>query len=325
MRRAPSTEAQALERLLDRFDEAWQGRKAPAIEKFLPAGRAGRGRALHELIKIDLEYRWSRNAAGGDRLPAKPRLEDYAARLPELGPMHRLPLDLVGEEYRVRQRWGDRPAHAQYAGRFPQHGAALRAALARIDADLRDETPTVYIRPPQGDGGKVEVAGAFPTLPSPEQRTDPPARRLGRYALGELLGTGSFGSVWRAWDTELGREVAVKLPRSGRFRSPDDEERFLREARSAAHLHHPGIVAVHDVGRDDDTLYIVSELVRGESLAERLRGGRPSFRESADLIAQVSDALAYAHRQGVVHRDVKPSNILLEESGSGVRGQAVLP
>ena len=111
----------------------------------------------------------------------------------------------------------------------------------------------------------------------------------------------------------------MKLLRDGRFTEPIEEERFLREARSAAQLHHPGIVAVHDVGRDHETLYIVSELVRGPSLMERLRRERLSFRESADLIGQVSDALDYAHRQGVIHRDVKPSNILLEESGAAGR------
>ncbi len=242
-----------------------------------------------------------------------PRLEDYARRLPRLGPLRRLPLDLICEEYRVRQRWGDRPNHAEYAARFPQHGAALRAALARIDVDLRDEMPTLCARP--------SSVSPRPDPPASAETADgPDSRRLGRYALGELLGTGSFGSVWQAWDTELGREVAVKLPRSGRFSGPEEEERFLREARAAAQLHHPGIVAVHDVGRDDDTLYIVSELVRGVSLAERLRVARPGFREAAELVAQVSDALAYAHRRGVVHRDVKPSNILLE--GPGEPGRA---
>jgi hypothetical protein len=360
-----SADAPALDRLLDRFDRAWQRGAPPPLADFLPAGARGRRQALHELIKIDLEYRWRPRAGRGDEgtrgrgdegkggkpvaplplfpssrrpdsWPTRPLLEDYVARLPRLGPLDRLPLGLIGEEYRVRRRWGDRPGHAEYARRFPDHGAALRAELARIDAEVRDETPTVFV-PPLASGAPrlrcphcrqtLDVAADLPTrdLACPacggafgvetlSAAARPPARRVGRYELAELLGTGAFGSVWRAWDAGLGREVAVKLPRSGRFTGPAEEERFLREARAAARLRHPGIVAVHDVGRDQGTLYLVSELVRGVSLAER-RGGRRSFRDAAELVAQVADALDYAHRQGVVHRDVKPSNILLEESG----------
>ena len=152
----------------------------------------------------------------------------------------------------------------------------------------------------------------------PGRGARPPFARLGRYELGELLGAGAFGSVWRGWDTELKRDVAVKLPRAGQVLGPADEERFLREARAAARLRHPGIVAVHDVGRDHDTIFLISELVQGVSLAESLKHRRLSFREAAQLVAEVADALDFAHRQGVVHRDVKPSNIMLE---TGVRGQ----
>src|SRR5262249_43698835 len=143
--------------------------------------------------------------------------------------------------------------------------------------------------------------------------------RLGRYELRGPLGRGTFGTVWRAWDAELRRGVALKLPREGQFSSPEARERFLREARAAAQLRHDPIVTVHDVGSDGETVYIVSELVRGETLARRLGRVRLAFREAAEVIAQVADGLDYAHSQGVVHRDVKPSNILLEEAGSGVR------
>jgi tRNA A-37 threonylcarbamoyl transferase component Bud32 len=348
-----------LDRLLDRFERAWQKGVVPAIEEFVPAGIARGRQLLFELVMVDLEYRWRRpptpvvaGAKRGAAWPARPRLEDYVERLPRLGPLHQLPVEVVGEEYRVRQRWGDRPGHAEYARRFPRHGSALRAALERIDADLPPEPATECVRPrraaqprartlelrcphchhpiaiatgavPQhlacpacGDTFSVEALSKArgPAVP-------PPLRRLGRYELGELLGMGGFGSVWRARDTRLGREVAVKLPRSGQFASPAEEERFLREARSAAGLSHPGIVAVHDVGREGDTLYIVSELVCGVNLAQWLQRRRLSFVEAAHLVAQVADALDHAHRQGVVHRDVKPSNILLEVD-EGTAGDA---
>ena len=98
-----------------------------------------------------------------------------------------------------------------------------------------------------------------------------------------MLGTGGFGSVWCARDEELCREVAVKLPRGGYLGSHVREERFLHEARAAAQLRHRGIVAVHDSGRDQGTVYIVSELVHGPSLAEWLQRERLGLREAAEL------------------------------------------
>ncbi len=110
--------------------------------------------------------------------------------------------------------------------------------------------------------------------------------------------------------------MAIKLPRGGSLGSPDQEERFLREARSAARLKHTGIVAVHDWGRHQGTVFIVSELVNGTSLLHWMMPGRLDFREIAGLAAQVADALDHAHGKGVVHRDLKPSNIMLEGNGA---------
>jgi hypothetical protein len=291
-----------LDRLVDRFESAWQSGTPPKIEDFLPAGRAAARSLLYELVKIDLEYRWRLSSQGAS--PSHPCLEFYVKRIPRLGPLQQLPVDLIGEEYRARQRWGDRPAHAEYAARFPRNGKVLQATLARIDAELHAEMATAVVRQVSAP---VEMSRPLP------QSTGAPSspRKVGRYELGNLLGTGAFGSVWQAWDRDLGRQVAIKLPRGGPFWGLKEEERFLREARAAGQLHHPNIVTVHDVGRTEEGLFIVSELVEGENLAERLRRERLSFSETAELTAQAADALHYAHRQGVVHRDVKPSNIML--------------
>jgi serine/threonine protein kinase len=153
-----------------------------------------------------------------------------------------------------------------------------------------------------------------PGFPS-NNSTDLP-RRLGKFELLEELGSGSFGVVFRARDTELDRLVAIKLLRAGRLASRADLDRFLREARSAAQLKHPGIVSLYEIGQTDEGVsYLVEEFVEGRTLADWLEKGRFAPREAAELVGCVADALDYAHRQGVIHRDIKPSNILLDDRG----------
>ncbi len=139
---------------------------------------------------------------------------------------------------------------------------------------------------------------------------------LGRFELVESVGVGAFDTVYKAHDLQLDRVVAVKVPRAGSLTSDQDRDRFLREARSVAQLRHPGIVPVHEVGQIDGMVYLVSEFVQGVTLADRLTAGRPSHRETAQIIASVADALDDSHRRGVVHRDIKPSNIMLGEDGT---------
>jgi tetratricopeptide (TPR) repeat protein len=146
------------------------------------------------------------------------------------------------------------------------------------------------------------------------RRADLP-ERIGKFQVLDLIGQGGFGAVYKARDPELQRTVAIKMPRAGYFGSPEEEERFLREARSAARLKHPGIVPVHEIGRERGLPYIVSDYVEGLTLSDLLTGGRPAIRQTAELLAQVADALDYAHAQDVIHRDVKPSNILLDRTG----------
>jgi tRNA A-37 threonylcarbamoyl transferase component Bud32 len=155
---------------------------------------------------------------------------------------------------------------------------------------------------------------ALHTLPTGDAGQTP--RRVGKFELREELGTGSFGTVFRAIDTELQREVAVKILRAGLLARGVDAERFLREARSAARLKHPGIVSIYEAGQTPDGVcYLVEEFVRGGTLAERLRRGPFEPLAAARFVAEVAEALAALHERGVVHRDVKPSNILLDADG----------
>jgi tRNA A-37 threonylcarbamoyl transferase component Bud32 len=141
--------------------------------------------------------------------------------------------------------------------------------------------------------------------------------RLGRFELQAELGVGTFGYVFRARDVELDRTVAVKVQRAGSLASQDDVQRFLREARSAAQLHHRGIVALYDSGQTDDGVcYLVSEFVDGETLETRIKRGRMGDRRAAELVAQLAETIQYAHEHGVIHRDLKPSNIILDAEGA---------
>lgn len=139
-----------------------------------------------------------------------------------------------------------------------------------------------------------------------------PLQRLGKLTLLDRVGAGSFGEVWKALDTELDRLVAVKIPHAGYPCDDKDHDRFLREARSAAVLRHPGIVPVHEVGHEEGLSYLVCDFIEGLTLTDLLKSRRLAFSETAALIAQVAEALDYAHARGVVHRDVKPANIILE-------------
>ncbi|MGV9536539.1 protein kinase domain-containing protein [Streptosporangium sandarakinum] len=139
----------------------------------------------------------------------------------------------------------------------------------------------------------------------------------GRYRPLGRIATGGMGEVWRARDELLGREVAVKLLRRHVAADPDFRERFRMEARIAAGLSDPGIAQVFDYGEADDVAYLVMELVPGDSLATILkRSGRLSVEDTLDMVEQTARALAAAHRSGIIHRDIKPGNLLVTETGT---------
>ncbi|MCO8122379.1 bifunctional serine/threonine-protein kinase/formylglycine-generating enzyme family protein [Stieleria sp. TO1_6] len=146
-----------------------------------------------------------------------------------------------------------------------------------------------------------------------ESTTDPPDSfpEIGQFRLIAQVGKGGFGVVWKAEDTQLDRFVAIKTPRPGSI-APDKSNQFIREAQAAAQLHHPNIVSVHEVGRTADGIYIVSDFIDGTTLYKWMHENEPEIRQAAKLCITIADALQHAHAAGIIHRDIKPGNILID-------------
>src|SRR5215471_7860932 len=140
-------------------------------------------------------------------------------------------------------------------------------------------------------------------------------RTLGHYRILEKIGAGGMGEVYRAQDTKLGREVAVKVLPDAFARNPDRVARLRREAQVLAALNHPHIAAIYDLDESDEHFLLALELVPGPTLAERLaRGGLP-VAEALPIARQIADALEAAHGKGIVHRDLKPANVKITPAG----------
>ena len=142
-----------------------------------------------------------------------------------------------------------------------------------------------------------------------------PAERVGPYEIVGPLGKGGMGEVYRARDTRLGREVALKLLADSAAQDTEHLARFERETHAVAALNHPNILAIHDTGSHRGVPYAITELLEGETLAERLRAGAIAPKRSTEIVCQIADGLAAAHVRGVIHRDIKPENIFLTNDG----------
>ncbi|HEY3120559.1 MAG TPA: serine/threonine-protein kinase, partial [Vicinamibacteria bacterium] len=142
-----------------------------------------------------------------------------------------------------------------------------------------------------------------------------PGTRLGAYEIVAQLGAGGMGEVYRARDARLGRDVAVKVLPAHLLDHAEALARFEREARAVAQLSHPNILAIHDVGRQDQVAYAVMELLEGESLRDRLRRGALPVRKAVEYAVQIAEGLSAAHDKGIVHRDLKPENVFVTADG----------
>src|SRR5262249_17767809 len=142
-----------------------------------------------------------------------------------------------------------------------------------------------------------------------------PFARLGPYEILAKLGAGGMGEVYRARDTRLDREVAIKVLAERVAQDPQAVARFQRETRAVAALSHPSILPLYDIGTEQSTVYAVTELLRGETLGRRIKRSPLDWRSVVAIAEAVAEGLSVAHAKGIVHRDIKPDNIFLTEDG----------
>ncbi|MGE3406280.1 MAG: serine/threonine-protein kinase, partial [Pirellulales bacterium] len=223
---------------------------------------------------------------------------------------------------RAREQWQQPASHhtepkvdetADYPP--PRQSATRQSRSLHIRCPLCHEPLAILADQPLDDLACTACRGRFSLAgDDPELKDQQPVTRIAHFELLQRLGMGSFGTVWKARDVQLDRTVALKIPRRGQL-DPSQVEEFLHEARVAARLRHPHIVSVHEISRDGDNVYIVSDLVDGVSLEAFKNQKHLAQRETAQLLATVCDALHFAHRAGIVHRDLKPGNILVDAQG----------
>lgn len=292
-----------LEAAADRFEEAWESGSRPSIEDYLPSSQ--HARLLIELVHIDLERRLKAGESA--------RVEEYLHRFPQALGEAAVTSELLAAEFRLRQTREPSLSLEEFAARFPECRTAITALIhngAPVGSTL------FYPSPDPGHGKEEPAAG-----PGEEIAT------MASYRVLQAHARGGLGAIVLARDEQLQREVALKLLLPDQARSAEARRRFLWEARITSQLEHPGVVPLYGLGTatGGSPVYAM-RFIRGESLQEAIarhhapKPYRPesdhvTFRQLLTRFITVCNTIAYAHSRGVLHRDIKPGNIMLGEYG----------
>jgi serine/threonine-protein kinase len=232
-----------------RYEQLWEAEGPPDLSAFLArTGHLAPGQ-LAAVLCVDQRLRWK---AG-----EQPTAQGYFDQFPAVAADSAAAVDLVFNEYLLRDRFGPPPDAAEFAGRYPAQAAELETQVAfhaAVGRGLTDRTDSTW------------SAG----------------RLVGRYRLGRPLGKGGMGTVFLAEDAELGRLVALKVPHAAAWADPVGEARFIREARAAAALRHPHLCPIYDFGRAAGRCFFTMPFLQGETLRDRLAAGRPDPRTAVD-------------------------------------------
>jgi WD40 repeat protein/serine/threonine protein kinase len=317
-----------VERLLADFERDWSdGQFAGLVEQLPPVGHPLRASALLSLVRLEIDQQWQH---GPQR-----KLEAYLERWPELGTPDSVPVSLIVQEYRARARTGSAPSVDEYTRRFPRQGAELRQILASGAAGRAADETEAASALPAARPGAANVASPeaqAPAFVSPSARSssnslhdektdDGPTlpEQFDRYRILKKLGQGGMGAVYLAHDTKLDRRVALKVPKFTAGSEPENLERFYREARATATIHHPNLCPLYDVGEFNGTPYLTMAYIEGWPLAHFVRPDRRLPQAgTAALVRTVALAIAEAHKHGIIHRDLKPGNILVDKRGQPI-------
>jgi WD40 repeat protein/tRNA A-37 threonylcarbamoyl transferase component Bud32 len=294
----PRDPERALAEICGRFESAWKYSRPPRIEDYVRDVPAEQQPALlRQLTRLDIRYRRRR----GER----PLPEEYQRRFPLLD------ADWLSDEIAQESLAGTKPQFApgDQEKTPPDPSPILPTAPVLFCPQCRNpipyagEPPEQLVCPGCGSSFRLENFRQAATL---EQIRD-----LGRFQLLDQVGQGAYGAVWRARDRKLDRVVALKIPHTSLLSSHLHVERFQREARAAAQLRHPGIVRLYEVATVEGLPVLVSDFIEGVPLRDLIEVRPLTFREAARLVAEVAEALHYAHGRGLVHRDIKPANIMV--------------